>query len=223
MKKMKRLLCAALAAAVISGLAATPVSAAGTLPPPAYGAGTVSATDLNVRSGPGMDNSIVATIGENAIAVLLSKTDSEWYKINYNGTVGYAKAEFFKNILTAEDFSATGVVTEEVGARIRRSPPDSPTADNTSKVLGTYRAGTTMKVIGINNGWYKVEHDGKTGYLHSGLMKITGGYSTASSARVSAPTETGNALVDFALQYIGYSYVYGGSSPSGFDCSGFTS
>jgi cell wall-associated NlpC family hydrolase len=81
-----------------------------------------------------------------------------------------------------------------------------------------------MAVIGINEGWYKVKHDGKTGYLRSDLMDIIGGYSTSSSARVSAPTETGNALVDFALQYLGYSYVYGGASPSsGFDCSGFTS
>ncbi len=33
----------------------------------------------------------------------------------------------------------------------------------------------------------------------------------------------GEEIVNFAKQYLGYSYVYGGSSPNtGFDCSGFT-
>ncbi|MBQ6820654.1 MAG: C40 family peptidase [Clostridium sp.] len=34
---------------------------------------------------------------------------------------------------------------------------------------------------------------------------------------------TGNAIVDYAYQYIGTPYVYGATGPNSFDCSGFTS
>ena len=34
---------------------------------------------------------------------------------------------------------------------------------------------------------------------------------------------TGNAIIDFAYQYLGTKYVYGATGPNSFDCSGFTS
>lgn len=44
-------------------------------------------------------------------------------------------------------------------------------------------------------------------------------------ASISVPTApasaTGQALADYALQFQGYSYVAGGNTPSGWDCSGF--
>ena len=49
--------------------------------------------------------------------------------------------------------------------------------------------------------------------------------STTSSAAASVPnppaSATGAAIAKYSLNFIGYPYQYGGSSPSGWDCSGF--
>ncbi|MDR2357190.1 MAG: C40 family peptidase [Oscillospiraceae bacterium] len=219
MKTAKVFLCAIIGAVIfVSSL--TPAASAANL---AYGAATVEATQLNVRSGPSTSSSAVAMLDNSDIVVILEKTNSEWFYINFNGTEGYAKSEYFRDVLTAENFNATGKLTGD-SVFIRKSPSTN------SEVLGDYDNGTSMSVIGVNNGWYKVRHDDITGYVRSDYMRIVSSYQPDSTTKrtadktSSAPahSKTGNAIVDYALGYLGSRYVYGGASPSGFDCSGFT-
>lgn len=50
---------------------------------------------------------------------------------------------------------------------------------------------------------------------------VSADYVTIIDAAEAASSGSASEVVDLAMQYLGYPYCYGGSSPSGFDCSGF--
>jgi cell wall-associated NlpC family hydrolase len=98
--------------------------------------------------------------------------------------------------------------------------------------------GDVMKVIdgpsvdgdGVN--WWSVDYRGTRGWVHGAYVRNTDreptGASSASSAAstVSAPSlpaagTTNERIVSVAMQFLGYPYVWGGTTPGGFDCSGF--
>ena len=230
MKFVKKLLFIIVAVSIFSSMFAVSASANGSI---AYGAATVDTSNLNVRTGPGMSHTVLTTLNEGDIVVVLARTSSEWYHINFHGTVGYVSTRYLRDVLTAENFSAIGKITGDF-VNVRSRPTTS------SDLLATYPENTVMTVIGINTGWYKVTHGGHTGYVRSDYMEIINGTrassssSTPSSPPSSPPTGStpptytppptnlplGQQITEYALQFLGCSYVWGGTSPSGFDCSG---
>ena len=84
----------------------------------------------------------------------------------------------------------------------------------TASVVGQYPYGSTITVTGSVDVWYQIKYNSGYAYVHKDYVNFY--------TQSTAPQSTlGQQVVDVAKRYIGTPYVYGGSSPAGFDCSGF--
>lgn len=112
----------------------------------------------------------------------------------------------------AENTSRYGIVTASL-LNLRSG------ASTSSSIVAQIPNGQTVSVENIQSGWAKVTYFGKSGYVSLDYLKVMQGENPAS--RNGAVSTKGQAVVELAKKFLGTPYVYGGSSPSGFDCSGF--
>lgn len=85
--------------------------------------------------------------------------------------------------------------------------------------LGSLYVGAMVNVTGYcDNGWFQISYQNTVGYVSGEYIKVQTNGQTLVQSVASDKAVT---ICNHALQYVGYSYVYGGKSPTtGFDCSG---
>ena len=107
----------------------------------------------------------------------------------------------------------TGIVTAGV-LNVRMSP--------SSSVIGQLHYGDSVNVIGYENNWCRIQYNGTEGYVFGSYINIIAAAAevAAEASPISTPT-AGENILAYAKNFLGVPYVYGGSSPAGFDCSGF--
>lgn len=215
MPSMNRLLRITLLSAATSALLVLGASATD------LGVGTVTADALRLRSEAGTESSILATATAGESVVVLEEAGEGWYKVDYKSVEGYMSSEYLEVASQADVAIGYGLVQSEGSTLNVRSGPGTDT-----DVVTVLYDHTVVTINGIDNGWFKISYKDKTGYVLSDYMvtckDAAGSRGDSPMVAVAAVSSLGQQVVEYAKQYLGTPYVWGGNGPYSFDCSGFT-
>ncbi|MCD8250190.1 MAG: NlpC/P60 family protein [Lachnospiraceae bacterium] len=185
----------------------------------------VSEGKVNIRDSASTEGKIVGKIGNEAgCDVIATSEDGEWLQIKSGEVEGYIKAEYVLTGSEALDKASSLLKTvAEVttdGLRVRTEP------DMDSEILDIVGSGQSFDVVEELDEWVKIDLDGEDGYIYKEYVEV--GAKLDEALTISevlygeGVSDVRVAIADFAKQYIGNRYVWGGTSlTKGVDCSGF--
>ena len=160
---------------------------------------TVNTETLNVRESASTDAGIVVQVGTGNILSVVDESIEGWVGVSTNSGTGYVSAEF----VSVETVYTYAESKEEEQARLAAEEAARQEAERQAAEEAARRSARNSS--------------------SSAGSESSSSSSSSSSKSYSAPSGTsGQAVVDYACQFIGNPYVYGGSSlTNGTDCSGY--
>lgn len=143
----------------------------------------VKGNDINMRKGRTTESEVITTLDNAEVITVLNKF-GDWYKVRYDGKVGY-----IKDACTSFTEPAPIIEAPVVQSTSSNRRPSGNTSSSSNRRPSSNTSSSS------NNSY-------------SGGSTVSGG--------------SGQAVVDYALNFVGNPYQYGGNSlTNGIDCSGF--
>lgn len=179
------------------------------------GTAQVTCSALNVRSEPGTDKQRIGGLLRGQTFSYYEEKDG-WLKIAYGTGVGWVSAQYTSYEAekpTEPEKPEPGftpfdvIVTASAGLNVRDMPGSGTTPASGSKVLGTLTSGTRVTVTGEQEGWYKIDYNGKEGWCCAAFTE------KAPAPPSGDALKNAQAVIDKARSFVQnphHPYVWGG-------------
>lgn len=180
---------------------------------------------LNVRELPSSDNTKSKIIGKmihDTACEILDYADG-WYKISSGPVTGYVAEEY---IVTGKEAIDIALEEAKLRAIVKTEGSDlnvraEPSTD--SKILEKVSSEERYEVLEVLDGWVKIATLTDEGYVSADYVDVKYALNEAVEFTPPMTSSLRQRIVEYALQFVGGRYVFGGSSLTrGTDCSGFT-
>jgi cell wall-associated NlpC family hydrolase/SH3-like domain-containing protein len=182
---------------------------------------------LNVREEPNENGKIIAKMPSKAAGNILETTSDGWYKIQSGKVTGYVKSDF---ILTGQAAKDEAMQVAELMAVVNTDMLNARTEPSTDAKIWTQISNNEKyPVLKQIDGWIEIElEENSSAFVSTDYVDVR--YALPEAIKFSPLEEKANAqsslrtqIVNYALQFLGNPYVWGGTSlTKGADCSGFT-
>lgn len=185
---------------------------------------TVTTTTLFVRTEPTTEAKVLTMLPDGDDVVVTDESTEGWAKVSTADGDGYVALDYVT--LSTEYIHAESKAEEE--ARLAREEAERQAAARAAEEARKAREVEAARAAAEQEAARKAAEKQEVKKSGAGSSAAAGGSSTGSgsgsSAGQSAQTASSNgqAVVDYARQFLGKPYVYGGNSlTNGTDCSGF--
>ena len=178
---------------------------------------------VNVREEPSTDG-VICGMGFDGNAVDILGEEDGWYHISSGEVTGYVSSDYVitgteAQILALQMLHPRAFMTED-DVMVRTGPGTDYDA------VGSVRSGEAYEITDQSTeGWTGIRYEAgvETAYVSSDYVETRVGLDSVAEFSGVSSNMTRNAVVDYALQFLGNPYVWGGTSlTNGVDCSGFT-
>ncbi|HCG28851.1 MAG TPA: hypothetical protein DEU95_03710 [Chloroflexi bacterium] len=206
---------------------------------------------LNLRAAPGLDGEIILSIPDAAELDVVDgpmtlDDGTSWYdvlvEVDGDWLAGWVSADYVEpaglaahvyRYVASEGFAfADNTITPGDSSEAASDVPIAVSTDGRGVVIRSEPSSAAEQLAAVSDGalvdilspnyiddegvaWSYVRYGGVIGYT------LTSGYETGDWPTTPS-SEAGQAIIDAAFTHLGIPYVWGGSDPDGFDCSGFT-
>lgn len=195
-------------------------------------------TYLNVREEPSSDGKIIGKMTSKAAGEILDDSTEGWYKIKSGNIIGYITADP-QYTATGQEAKDIAMGTASLMAIVNTDMLNVRTEPSTdAKIWTQISKEERYPVLSQLDGWVEIELDAgdsengeaDRAYVSTRDNNVEVRYSLNEAIKFSPLEEAANAsasrrsqIVNYALQFVGNPYVWGGTSlTNGVDCSGFT-
>ena len=140
-KMVRMLLLSAISTVLLAGFAAAAESQQ------AVAVGATTGSSLRLRADASTSASVITTLDQDVAVAVLDDSIDGWYKVNYNGNVGYVSADYL--VIDQDNvFTSYGRVSGD-GVNVRSAPSTS------GGTLATVNDGAMVTVNGFVDGWVR--------------------------------------------------------------------
>ncbi|HKG24789.1 MAG TPA: SH3 domain-containing protein, partial [Thermomicrobiales bacterium] len=174
---------------------------------------------VRLRAHAGFDGAVITVVGEGRPVEVRPGSTGDWVAVSYNGSDGFIHMDYLARGGSGGDDGGSGGGSGAIDSGDHAMATDNvrlrTEASMSGEVLAVVAASTVVVVTGTaSDGFYPVDWDGLDGWMYADFLAWTDAPVTpretgvGGEAGIDPGTADGRTVIDYAMNYLGYPYVY---------------